>query len=160
MSGNLARRRQTKFMPADFKLIEARQPPLKDQYDEWLARIICYAFSVPASAFVAQVNQATSETLLLRLQIQQPVRAQTPAFPGRTKREHFLDRLRGLPSRSDIHDLELRLGERMDSLAARFDPATRIIPDDATRSHGPTHEPRGERLAIYAEALLESASKL
>src|SRR3984957_5167665 len=36
MSGNLARRRQTKFMPADFKLIEARQPPLKDQYDEWL----------------------------------------------------------------------------------------------------------------------------
>ena len=63
MSGNLARRRQTKFMPADFKLIEARQPPLKDQYDEWLARIICYAFSVPPSAFVAQVNRATSETL-------------------------------------------------------------------------------------------------
>ena len=42
----------TKFMPADFKLIEARQPPLKDQYDEWLARVICYAFSVPVSAFV------------------------------------------------------------------------------------------------------------
>ena len=63
MSGNLARRRMTKFMPADFKLIETRQPPLKDQYDEWLARIICYAFSVPASAFVSQVNRATSETL-------------------------------------------------------------------------------------------------
>ena len=63
MSGNLARRRMTKFMPADFKLIEARQPPLKDQYDEWLARIICYAFSVPASAFVSQVNRATGETL-------------------------------------------------------------------------------------------------
>jgi hypothetical protein len=63
MSGNLARRRQTKFMPADFKLIEARQPPLKDQYDEWLARIICYAFSVTVSPFVSQVNRATSETL-------------------------------------------------------------------------------------------------
>jgi hypothetical protein len=62
MSGNLARRRQTKFMPADFKLIEARQP-LKDQYDEWLARIICYAFSVPVSPFVAQVNRATGETM-------------------------------------------------------------------------------------------------
>jgi hypothetical protein len=49
MSGNLARQRQTKFMPADFKLIEARKPPLKDQYDEWLARIIFYAFSAPAS---------------------------------------------------------------------------------------------------------------
>ena len=66
MSGNLARRRQTKFMPADFKLIEARQPPLKDQYDEWLARIICYAFSVPASAFVSQVNRATARTCACR----------------------------------------------------------------------------------------------
>ncbi len=63
MSGNLARRRMVKFMPADFKLTETRQPPLKDQYDEWLARVICYAFSVPASAFVSQVNRATSETL-------------------------------------------------------------------------------------------------
>src|SRR5271154_6596650 len=63
MSGNSARRRMTKFMPADFRLIEWRQPPLKDQYDEWLAKLICYAFSVPASAFVSQVNRATSETL-------------------------------------------------------------------------------------------------
>ena len=63
MSGNLARRRMVKFMPAEFKLTETRQPPLKDQYDEWLARVICYAFSVPPSAFVSQVNRATSETL-------------------------------------------------------------------------------------------------
>jgi hypothetical protein len=63
MSGNLARRRMVKFMPAEFKLTETRQPPLKDMYDEWLARVICYAFSVPASAFVTQINQATSETL-------------------------------------------------------------------------------------------------
>jgi hypothetical protein len=63
MSGNLARRRMVKFMPAEFKLTETRQPPLKDQYDEWLARVICYAFSVPASAFVNQVNRATSQTL-------------------------------------------------------------------------------------------------
>src|SRR5271165_4306844 len=65
MSGNLARRRMLKFMPADFHLIDARQPPLKDQYDEWLARVICYAFSVPASPFVTQVNRATSETMRL-----------------------------------------------------------------------------------------------
>jgi hypothetical protein len=29
----------------------------------------------------------------------------------------------GLPSRSDIHDLEIRLAERLDSLAVRFDRA-------------------------------------
>jgi phage portal protein BeeE len=66
MSGNLARRRMVKFIPADFKLTETRQPPLKDSYDEWLARVICYAFSVPASAFVSQVNRATSETLRMQ----------------------------------------------------------------------------------------------
>ena len=66
MCGNLARRRMVKFMPSEFRLIEARQPPLKDQYDEWLARVICYAFSVPASAFVSQVNRATSETLRMQ----------------------------------------------------------------------------------------------
>ncbi len=66
MSGNAARRRMLKFMPSEFKLIETRQPPLKDLYDEWLARVICYAFSVPATPFVAQVNRATSETMRLQ----------------------------------------------------------------------------------------------
>ena len=66
MSGNSARRRMLKFMPADFRLIETRQPPLKDQYDEWLARVICYAFSVPATPFVSQVNRATCETMRLQ----------------------------------------------------------------------------------------------
>ena len=66
MSGNSPRRRQMKFMPSDFRLIETRQPPLKDQYDEWLARVICYAFSVPASPFVSQVNRATGETMRLQ----------------------------------------------------------------------------------------------
>ena len=55
-----------KFMPSDFRLIETRQPPLKDLYDEWLARVICYAFSVPASPFVTQVNRATGETMRLQ----------------------------------------------------------------------------------------------
>jgi hypothetical protein len=66
MSGNLHRRGMLKFMPGDFRLIEYRQPPLKDQYDEWLARLICYAFSVPATPFVSQVNRATSETMRLQ----------------------------------------------------------------------------------------------
>jgi hypothetical protein len=47
-----------KFMPAEFKLTETRQPPLKDEYDEWLAWVICYALSMLASAFV---NQAIAQ---------------------------------------------------------------------------------------------------
>ena len=75
MSGNVGRRRMLKFMPSEFKLIETRQPPLKDLYDEWLARVICYAFSVPATPFVAQVNRATSETMRLQATQEGPFRS-------------------------------------------------------------------------------------
>ena len=34
---------------------------------------------------------------------------------------HLREIIGALPNRADIHDLELRLGERLDSLAARFD---------------------------------------
>jgi hypothetical protein len=63
LSGNMAERRKLRFMPDGFKYQEAKQPPLKDQYDEWLARIICYVFSVPVTAFIGTVNRATSETM-------------------------------------------------------------------------------------------------
>jgi hypothetical protein len=35
---------------------------MKDAFDEWLARIVCYVFSVPPSAFTGQVNRATAES--------------------------------------------------------------------------------------------------
>jgi hypothetical protein len=65
MAGNLVTRRRVRFMPADFRFQEVRQPPLKDQYDEWLARMICAAFSIPHSAFVSDVNRATAQTIQL-----------------------------------------------------------------------------------------------
>ena len=33
----------------------------KDEFDEWLARIVCYAFSVSHQAFVNQTNRSTGE---------------------------------------------------------------------------------------------------
>ena len=62
-----------------------------------------------------EVSQSASESALLRL-------AERLAL---LHDDHY--RLRetigALPSRADIHDLELRLGERMDLLAVRFDRA-------------------------------------
>ena len=66
ISGNSAERRKLRFMPDGFKLEGQKQPPLKDLYDEWLARLICYVFSVPVTPFVGTVNRATSETLRLQ----------------------------------------------------------------------------------------------
>lgn len=64
LAGNLAERRKTKFVPGDLakNLVETKQPPLKDLFDEWLARVVCFAFSIEPTPFIAQVNRATSET--------------------------------------------------------------------------------------------------
>ncbi len=62
MEGNLAQRRHAKFVPGDMKYQETRQPPLKDEFDEWLARVVCYAFSVSPQPFVREMNRATSQS--------------------------------------------------------------------------------------------------
>lgn len=60
--GNQEQRSQMVFMPADFKYEPVKEAPLKDDLDEWLARKICFAFSVSAEPFVTKVNRATAET--------------------------------------------------------------------------------------------------
>lgn len=62
LAGNSALKRHVRFMPGDFKYQETKAPPLKDAYDEFLARIICYVFSVSPEPFVGQVNRATAES--------------------------------------------------------------------------------------------------
>jgi HK97 family phage portal protein len=63
-TGDLAARRRAKFVPGGVAktFIQTKEPELKGAFDEWLARIVCYAFSVSPQAFVAQVNRATGET--------------------------------------------------------------------------------------------------
>lgn len=57
-------RRKMRFVPGEIakNFHETKQPPLKDLYDEWLARVVCYAFSIEATPFVAQVNRAVADT--------------------------------------------------------------------------------------------------
>lgn len=64
LSGNLATRRGMKFIPGGrgSKYQEIKEPPMKDEFDEWLARICCNAFSLPPTAFTNQNNRATAET--------------------------------------------------------------------------------------------------
>ena len=42
--------------------IPTREPALKDVFDEWLARVVCFAFSIPPTPFVQQTNRATADT--------------------------------------------------------------------------------------------------
>jgi HK97 family phage portal protein len=61
MEGNTAKRRHAKFVPGGMEYQPTKDSVLKDMYDEWLARIVCFAFSVSPNAFIAQVNRATAE---------------------------------------------------------------------------------------------------
>ena len=61
-SGNSAAKRRSKFVPGGLSYQPTRPPALTDDYDDWLARVVCYAFSVSPTAFVKQVNRATAET--------------------------------------------------------------------------------------------------
>ncbi|HFB4348226.1 TPA: phage head morphogenesis protein, partial [Neisseria gonorrhoeae] len=47
LSGETAQRRKMRFVPGELSrnFRETKQPPLKDVYDEWLARVVCFAFS-------------------------------------------------------------------------------------------------------------------
>ena len=62
LSGNLQNRRGTMFVPDGAKPIDTKERALKDDFDEWIARIVCYAFSLPPTAFSKQTNRATAET--------------------------------------------------------------------------------------------------
>lgn len=62
LSGNTEERRRARFVPGGVKPFPLKPDQLNDEFDEWLARIICYAFSLPPTALVKQMNRATSET--------------------------------------------------------------------------------------------------
>ena len=62
LSGNTAERRRLRFIPGDTRITELKPNALKDEFDEWLARIVCYAMSVPPSPFIKQMNRATADT--------------------------------------------------------------------------------------------------
>jgi hypothetical protein len=57
---NSAMRRKIKFIPDGVKYIPTQTEKLFDEADEWLARVVCYAFSLPPNAFVKQQNRATA----------------------------------------------------------------------------------------------------
>jgi hypothetical protein len=62
-AGDLAKRRRAKFVPGDTasRVHQTKEPEHKDDFDEWLARIICFAFSVPPQWATKVMNRATAD---------------------------------------------------------------------------------------------------
>lgn len=62
MSGQLGERRKVKIIPNDAKFTQTKQPALKDDYDEWLARIVCACFGVSPTPFIRQLNRSSAKS--------------------------------------------------------------------------------------------------
>ena len=61
LEGSTAKRRHAKFVPGSMRFQPTKEAALKDAFDEWLVRIICYAFSVSPQPFMVMMNRATAE---------------------------------------------------------------------------------------------------
>lgn len=62
MEGNTAQRRHMKFVAGGMDIHETKSAMLTDAFDEWLARVVSYCFSLPVTAFVKQNNRATADS--------------------------------------------------------------------------------------------------
>lgn len=62
LSGNAEERARTKFVPDGVVPYNTKQGVIKDEFDEWLARVVAFAFSVSPQALVKAMNRATAET--------------------------------------------------------------------------------------------------
>lgn len=62
LAGNTAEKTKLLWGPEGAKYQAIKEAPYKDDFDEWLSRIICFAFSLPPTAFTKQVNRATAES--------------------------------------------------------------------------------------------------
>lgn len=62
LEGNTGARRHAKFVPGGMDIKQTKDPELTGKLDEWLARVVCYAFSISPQAFVSMMNRATAQT--------------------------------------------------------------------------------------------------
>lgn len=60
LAGNAAERAKQMWVPAGSKYQAFKEAPIKDEFDEWLARVVCFAFSLPPTPFIRQMNRGTS----------------------------------------------------------------------------------------------------
>jgi SPP1 gp7 family putative phage head morphogenesis protein len=62
LAGESGERRRARFVPGAMKYQPTKDPVLKDNFDEWIARVVCFAFSIAPTPFIKEQNRATAET--------------------------------------------------------------------------------------------------
>jgi hypothetical protein len=65
MAGNVLLKSRVRFFPGGMKPFDiknANGDALKADWDEWLARIVCFAYSISPQPFIRSMNRATAES--------------------------------------------------------------------------------------------------
>lgn len=52
---------KARFVPGGVTPHDTKAGALKDEFDEWLARVVCFAFSINPTPFIKQQNRATAD---------------------------------------------------------------------------------------------------
>jgi hypothetical protein len=60
ISGNIDAQRQLLWTPHGTEYKSFKDAPIKDEFDEWLARVVAFAFSLPPTPFIRQMNKGTA----------------------------------------------------------------------------------------------------
>jgi hypothetical protein len=103
--GDLSRRRRAKFVPGGVAktFIQTKEPELKGPFDEWLARIVCFAFSISPRALTQTVNRATAET---QKELRRRGLGANPCLGEGTHRRYNRERIRRARSRIRLEHRE------------------------------------------------------
>lgn len=98
-------RRKGKFIPGGIEPYDTKQKELKDAFDEWLARVVCFCFSISPQPFINQINRATAETAKETAQQEglEPLLAWTKSLLDR------IIRILGYPEYEAVWQLEEKL---------------------------------------------------
>lgn len=99
LSGNLDQRRQAKFVPSAVgkTYIPTKETELFGKAEEWLARMVCFAFSISPQPFLNMMNRATAESA-------QEVAVLDGLVPLMAWVKNLIDTI--ILDEFDIHDLE------------------------------------------------------
>jgi SPP1 gp7 family putative phage head morphogenesis protein len=62
LSGNITERKKALVVPHGTKITNMKEAVLKDEYDDFLARFVCYAFSVSPSQLIKEQNHGKDQT--------------------------------------------------------------------------------------------------
>lgn len=62
LAGNIGNKAGTQFVIDGMKPIDTKERMLKDDFDEWLVRVACFAFSIQPTPFIKQMNRGEQKS--------------------------------------------------------------------------------------------------